>query len=78
MSGQNEPLHLETEMLSPGGVPSAAGHSWKQQGPYLVCQTCPREHALSVTVFGAGPTDIFIGLDKVGKPRFKRIGDGSW
>jgi len=69
----NEPLHEEVE-LSTGGQPSAAGHSWKQQGPYLECQSCPRKHAVSITVFGAEPTDIYQGLDKDGNATFKSFG----
>lgn len=68
----NEPLHEEIELLS-GGQPSAAGHSWKQEGPYLKCVSCPRTHAVSITAFGANPTDIYLGLDKDGNPSFKSM-----
>ena len=71
MTSFDEPLHLETEF--PDSKPSLSGHIWKQRGPWLVCVTCPREHGISVTAYDAQPTDLFQGLDKNGKPRFKRL-----
>lgn len=69
----NEPLHVEAEMLQTGGTPSLAAHIWKQRGPYLVCVSCPHEHAVGVGAFGADPTDVFQGIGEDGKPRFKRF-----
>lgn len=70
---ENEPLHEEVELLSTGGQPSAAGHSWKQRGSYLECQSCVHKHGVSITVFGAQPTDIYTGLDKDGNAMFKKM-----
>ena len=46
-------------------VPSGV-HHYKQQGPYLVCQTCELKHAVYI-----GMEKIMVGEDKKGQPILK-------
>jgi hypothetical protein len=45
-----------------------AGHNWIQQGPYLVCQSCPIRHATWV-----GIDRILTGFDENGVPILKAV-----
>lgn len=42
-------------------------HSWRQQGPYLVCKSCELQHAVYV-----GMQVMLVGLDEKGKPILKK------
>jgi hypothetical protein len=41
-------------------------HSWRQQGPYLVCKACDLEHATWI-----GMSKIMIGTKEDGQPILK-------
>ena len=41
-------------------------HTWRQQGPYLVCKSCELQHAVFI-----GPDKIMVGTDKKGQPILK-------
>lgn len=71
MTKNNEPLHTEHQLDT--SRPSLEGHIWRQQGPWLNCTVCPRQHAIAISAFGASDTDIFLGLAEDGTPRFKRF-----
>jgi len=66
-------LHLEIDLekLKPLTKPGLAGHQWVQQGPYLVCKSCPVEHAIYI-----GMTNRLVGF-KNGRPVIKKIGKRS-
>lgn len=38
-------------------------HEWKQQGPYIICRSCPFEHAHWV-----GNEKVLVGIDDKGEP----------
>jgi hypothetical protein len=42
---QDKPEHYEGERKEPFVIPGIAGHEWRQQGPMLVCKSCPISHA---------------------------------
>ena len=67
----DEGLHIETDVsqLTSMTKPNLAGHSWRQQGPYIICKTCPIEHALFI-----GMDHQLIGLNDDGSPILKKIG----
>ena len=63
--------HIDIDVSS---IPSQVkegllGHTWKQQGPYLICTSCPISHAISI-----GVNRIYLGSDDKGMPKFKKIG----
>jgi len=39
------------------------GHDWRQQGPYLVCDSCPLKHAMYI-----GMNKQLTGFDDEGNP----------
>lgn len=41
-------------------------HSWRQQGPYLVCKSCEIEHSAFI-----GINKIMVGLNEEGQPILK-------
>lgn len=41
-------------------------HSWRQQGPYLVCKSCEIDHAVWI-----GMEKIMVGLNDKGQPILK-------
>lgn len=41
-------------------------HTWRQEGPYVVCRSCEVEHAMWV-----GMDKIMVGLSDDGKPILK-------
>ena len=41
-------------------------HSWRQQGPYLVCKSCELQHAIYI-----GMDKLLVGLDESGRPILK-------
>jgi hypothetical protein len=43
-------------------------HSWRQQGPYLVCKSCEIEHAVWI-----GMNKQIVGLNKKGQPILKKV-----
>lgn len=43
--------------------PSLTGHEWRQQGPYLVCNSCELKHSTYI-----GMDRLLIGIDAKGKP----------
>lgn len=43
------------------------GHQWVQQGPWLVCKSCPIRHGTYI-----GINKILIGIDSKGYPKFAR------
>lgn len=67
---QSDELHIETnkDELQPLVNPSFKGHRWVQKGPYLVCKSCPLEHATYI-----GMDKQLIGFDEEGLPLFKRV-----
>lgn len=44
-------------------------HSWRQQGPYLICKSCELVHGAFI-----GMDKMMIGIDKKGKPILKARG----
>lgn len=67
---RNEGLHLEIDKskLESQVKPGLAGHHWRQQGPYLVCQSCPVNHAVWI-----GMNVRLMGINDDGSPILKRI-----
>jgi len=67
---KNDGLHIEIdrEKLKPLTKPGLAGHQWVQQGPYLVCKSCPIEHAVYI-----GMKRRLVGYKKNGEPILKRV-----
>jgi hypothetical protein len=63
------------EQAIPLAQANAAGHSWRQHGPMLLCTSCPFEHSFT-------PTDhnglsllhehTFHGMDEKGQPILKK------
>jgi hypothetical protein len=41
-------------------------HEWKQYGYYIICKSCPIEHASHI-----GSGKILVGIDVQGMPKFK-------
>lgn len=60
-----EPLHHEIELNPKVGL---VGHGWTQQGPMLICRTCPYEHSQFVP-----PNLIYKGLDAKGLPILEKM-----
>ena len=42
--------------------PGLAGHEWRQQGPYLICQSCEIKHATAI-----GMNKLLVGISEDGK-----------
>lgn len=64
---KNEELEPIEEDLSPSFVFSPPGkHTYRQQGPYLVCKSCEVQHAVYI-----GMEKIMVGEDEEGKPILK-------
>ena len=65
-----EGLHIEIDRdkLEPLTRPGITGHHWVQRGPYLVCTSCPIEHALWI-----GVDKMLVGYNKKGEPLLKKI-----
>lgn len=59
---------IDKDQLTPQTLPGLAGHQWIQRGPYLVCQSCPTEHAVFI-----GTEVMFAGCDEEGLPILKKI-----
>ena len=41
-------------------------HTWRQEGPYVVCRSCELHHAVYI-----GMDKIMVGIDKEGRPILK-------
>ena len=67
---ENEALHLEIDRdtLTSQVKEGLYGHQWIQRGVYLVCRSCPIEHSIYI-----GVNRLYLGPDKEGLPKFKRI-----
>lgn len=66
--------HYEQE-IKPARA-NVLGHSWRQQGPYLVCRSCPFEHTFTPTDHNGHPlllNHTYHGMDAKGEPILKRI-----
>ena len=65
-------IHLEVnrdEIKSP--IPKEIGaHDWVQQGPYLVCRSCPLRHTTYI-----GVNKRYFGKDEKGLPILRPIED---
>jgi len=68
---ENNGLHIEIDRrkLKPIVKPTLSGHQWVQRGPYLVCRSCPIEHAVYI-----GMNVRLIGFKDNGRPILKKIG----
>jgi len=68
---ENEVWHFEIDrnQLQSLVKEGIEGHQWVQQGPFLVCKSCPIEHAVWI-----GMDKRLIGIDEDGKPIFQKIG----
>lgn len=44
--------------------PSLSGHQWRQQGPYLVCKSCPVRHSIYI-----GVDKRLVGFTEDGQPK---------
>ena len=42
-------------------------HSWRQQGPYLICHSCELKHAVFI-----GMDKVMVGEDEKGRPILKK------
>lgn len=76
MDGQDnaEAEHYEQEIKP--AVANAKGHLWRQQGPMLVCKSCPFEHTFTPTDHNGHPLLLqhtFHGIDEKGEPILKAI-----
>ena len=55
---------------------NAQGHNWRQNGPFLKCQSCPFEHTFVPTDHNGNPLLVahtFHGFDTNGEPILRRI-----
>jgi hypothetical protein len=43
------------------------GHVWRQEGPYIVCDSCPVRHSFCI-----GIDKILTGIDRQGNPIIKK------
>lgn len=70
MNEHDDPLHFDIDrsQLTPQTKPGMAGHEWRQQGPYLRCNSCPLSHAVYV-----GIEVMLVGFDETGLPVLKRM-----
>jgi hypothetical protein len=64
--GENYEIDLST--LKPLINPNFAGHTWRQQGPYLLCDSCACHHAIWI-----GMDKWFKGLNPDGNPIFQKV-----
>lgn len=44
------------------------GHEWRQQGPFLICNSCPLKHAVRI-----GIDKRLMGFDKNGQPIIEKV-----
>lgn len=63
-----ESLEVDVSDLEPMVKPGLVGHRWRQRGPYIVCTSCPLEHA-----FYIGVDKHLVGFDDDGLPRIKKV-----
>jgi len=68
---RNKGTHLEInrDELESFVKKGIEGHQWVQQGPFLVCKSCPIKHAVWI-----GMNKKLVGIDEEGKPIFQKIG----
>ena len=48
--------------------PGIIGHQWRQQGPYLVCTSCPVKHTVWI-----GTDRQLVGFNKKGEPLLRKV-----
>lgn len=67
---QDQPIHDEGEIdyELKNKIP-LTGHDWRQQGPYIICRSCPIEHGAYV-----GIDTTLVGIDEGGIPKFVKRG----
>ena len=53
----------ETDLNELRASAKLTGHSWKQQGPLLICDSCPIQHSTFI-----GTKLYMTGMDKEGNP----------
>lgn len=63
-----EHIEVDKSTLTPLTTPGLKGHRWIQKGPFLICQSCPIEHATYI-----GTSHLFAGVNEEGIPLLKRI-----
>jgi hypothetical protein len=68
LEGISENLEVDLSTLKSQIKEGLAGHGWIQQGPYLVCQSCPLKHATWI-----GIDRILTGFDENGVPILKAV-----
>jgi len=64
--GDAEISQIDTEKDVEAYIPKE-GHEWRQQGPYLICNSCPLQHATYI-----GMKKQLIGFEN-SKPIFKHL-----
>lgn len=47
--------------------PGLKGHDWRQQGPFLICQSCELKHSVYI-----GMDKQLMGIDEEGMPIIKK------
>ena len=66
---ENEELTETLDFTKPDYVFTPNGrHEWRQQGPYIVCKSCPIHHASYI-----GMSHILTGINSKGDPILKKI-----
>lgn len=67
-SDEEESVQPETQTFNTEDMRtfSPGRHTWRQQGPYLVCRACELHHAIYI-----GMDKIMIGEDAEGRPEVR-------
>jgi hypothetical protein len=68
IEGLGENFEIDLSTLKSQTKEDLAGHNWIQQGPYLVCQSCPLKHATWI-----GIDRVLTGFDENGVPILKVV-----
>lgn len=67
-SQQNEPLEVSSVDLSEIPQPQLTGHSWRQRGTQLTCESCPFTHSSYIP-----PEYQLYGIGTDGLPLIRKI-----
>lgn len=61
---------FRTDLSGAEKVTVNEAHEWRQQGPFLICKSCPFPHSVHI-----GMGKELVGLDEKGKPIIKKVVD---
>jgi hypothetical protein len=68
VKGVSENFEIDLSTLKSQIKEGLVGHNWIQQGPYLICQSCPLKHATWI-----GIDRVLTGFDENGVPILKAV-----